>query len=312
MRICRGGDRHAAGTPEPTRSVSTVEITPARDTRIGALTVRRALPRSTRRTVGAWCFADHAGPVMVDGDAELDVRPHPHMGLQTVTWLRRGAVLHRDSLGSEELIRPGQLNLMTAGHGVSHSEEVTGHLSGQLEALQLWIAQPEHTRHGPAAFQHLDALPELDLGGSTATVLVGNLMGAVSPADVATELVGADLVVRALTTVPLQAGFEHGLVVLAGALHANGALLTPGHLGYLPPGHGELMLQPAGGETAQVVLLGGEPFPERIRMWWNFVGCDHEEFVTAYRSWADDDGRFGVVASERPRIMTSPPRAQVQ
>jgi hypothetical protein len=284
-----------------------VEVTAAHEARVGAITVRRALPRAARRTIGAWCFADHMGPLVVNEHEGLDVGPHPHMGLQTVTWLRSGAVLHRDSLGSQQVIQPGQLNLMTAGHGVSHAEERTGHYSGPLEGIQLWIAQPEASRHGAASFQHLDSLPVLDLGGATATVLVGSLLGAASPALVATPIVGADLAVHARTTLPLDPGFEHGVVVLAGAVHIDGSLLTPGHLGYLTVGHDELLLQPVAGDPVQLVLLGGEPFPEPIRMWWNFVGRERDEFVSAHRSWVDDDGRFGTVASDLPRILTTPP-----
>lgn len=286
-----------------------MEISAAHETIVGAVTVRRALPRAARRTIGAWCFADHAGPVIVDETRGFDVGPHPHMGLQTVTWLRSGAVLHRDSLGTEQIIRPGELNLMTAGRGISHSEERTGTYRGPLEAMQLWIAQPERTRNGPAAFEHLDALPELELDGTTATVLIGTMLGATSPARVDTALVGADLMVRAASTISLESTFEHGVVVLAGAVQVDGVLLTPGHLGYLRVGRDELSLRPVDGQPAQVLLLGGEPFPERVQMWWNFVGRDRKEFIDAYRSWVDDDGRFGTVASELPRAFTSPPTA---
>src|SRR5215210_1716331 len=128
-----------------------LEIIEGRDAQVGAFGVNRVLPRRRRRSVGAWCFVDHMGPGDVTADRGLDIGPHPHIGLQTVTWLLRGEVLHRDSLGSEQVIRPGQLNLMTAGHGVSHSEETAGTYAGALHGVQLWVAQPSATRDGPPA-----------------------------------------------------------------------------------------------------------------------------------------------------------------
>src|SRR4051794_30103332 len=129
------------------------EIIDGRSATVGALEVNRVLPRRARRSVGSWCFVDHMGPSLVTTERGLDVGPHPHIGLQTVTWLLRGEVLHRDSLGSEQLIRPGQLNLMTAGRGVSHSEETRGVYDGELHGVQLWVAQPATTRDGGAAFE---------------------------------------------------------------------------------------------------------------------------------------------------------------
>ncbi len=159
-----------------------MDVIDSRDETVGRIRVRRALPRTGRRTIGAWCFADHMGPVDVTEEHGLDIGPHPHTGLQTVTWLVAGQVLHRDSLGSEQLIAPGQLNLMTAGRGVAHAEEATGAYRGPLHGIQLWIAQPEATRHGAAAFEHHASLPQAEVGAATATVLVGELGGARSPA----------------------------------------------------------------------------------------------------------------------------------
>ena len=135
-----------------------VEITESRESRVGALRVRRALPQRARRMVGAWCFVDHMGPAAIDETHGLDVAPHPHIGLQTVTWLVVGEAVHRDSLGTEQVLMPGQLNLMTAGLGVSHSEEGTGRYRGELQGLQLWVAQPSATRHGTPAFEHHEAV----------------------------------------------------------------------------------------------------------------------------------------------------------
>src|ERR1700744_1891338 len=148
-----------------------VELSPGRATQVGALPVRRILPQRPRRTVGSWCFLDHAGPVRAEPGASFGIGPHPHMGLQTVTWLLAGELLHLDSLGSEQLIRPGQLNLMTAGHGVAHAEEDPAR-SEEVHAVQLWVAQPAATRDGPSAFEHHAELPQVELDGAQATVLV--------------------------------------------------------------------------------------------------------------------------------------------
>lgn len=283
-----------------------VELIPSRESVVGEMAVRRALPRTGHRTVGAWCFADHMGPVTVAADTGIDVGPHPHCGLQTVTWLVEGEVLHRDSLGTEQLIAPGQLNLMTAGHGVSHSEERTGRYTGQLHGIQLWIAQPEATRHGAAAFEHHAALPQVELDGSTVTVLVGAFAGAASPARHDTELVGVDVVVRSRATLPLRPGFEHAIVVLDGALTVGATTVEPGHLAALGTGGDELTITPLT-PSARLVLLGGVPLDEPILMSWNFVGRHRDELDAAHASWNADDGRFGTVASTLPRIPAPPP-----
>jgi hypothetical protein len=286
-----------------------IEITESALAQVGHVTVRRALPRRQRRTVGAWCFADHLGPADATPDHGLDVGPHPHCGLQTVTWLTQGEVLHHDSLGSAQIIAPGQLNLMTAGRGVSHSEEATGSYRGPVEGIQLWVAQPEETRHGDPAFEHHAELPTVDLTGGRATVLVGSLAEApaeaTSPARTDTAIVGAELVLEGPTTLALDPAFEHGLVVLDGSLTVDDATLEPAHLGYLAPGQDALDLRPTG--TARVMLLGGTPFPDPLVMWWNYVARSRGEVAAAHRSWLDDDGRFGTVASTLDRVEVDAP-----
>jgi redox-sensitive bicupin YhaK (pirin superfamily) len=282
-----------------------VEISQSRDADVGAMRVRRALPRRGRRTVGAWCFVDHIGPAAVTETSGLDIGPHPHIGLQTVTWLVAGEALHRDSLGTEQLIRAGQLNLMTAGRGVSHSEEATGRYRGELHGAQLWIAQPEATRHGPAAFEHHADLPRVEVGAAVVTVLVGSFAGATSPARHDTPLVGVEATLGAGTGAwPLQPAFEHALVVLDGQVLVDDQPVRPGQLAYLGVGREELALSAAG--PARVLLLGGERFPEPILMWWNYVGRTHDEIATANRQWAARDPRFGRVASPLPRISAPP------
>jgi quercetin 2,3-dioxygenase len=282
-----------------------VDVLPARETTVGRLRVRRALPRLGRRTVGAWCFADHVGPVQVTPTAGLDIGPHPHTGLHTVTWLVEGEVLHRDSLGSEQLIRPGQLNLMTAGRGVAHSEEASPGYRGTLHGIQLWAAQPEATRQGAAAFEHHASLPTAELGHTRLSVLVGAFAGVESPARRDTPLVGVDAEMRAgATTWPLRAEFEYALIVLAGAIELGQQVIEPGQLAYLGQGRDELHLKVR--ETTRALLLGGEPFDEPLLMWWNFVARTREEIETANAQWQAGDARFGRVASALARI-TAPP-----
>ncbi len=282
-----------------------VEITDSRRTELGIVTIRRALPRRDRRTVGPWCFVDHMGPTTVSEDRGVDIGPHPHIGLQTVTWLLSGEILHRDSLGSEQLIRPGQLNLMTAGHGVAHAEEATTY-RGELHGVQLWVAQPSATRDGAAAFEHHATLPQVELDGAVATVLVGALAGVTSAARRDTDHVGIDLDLRpGDRVIPLDQTHEHALVVFEGAVLLGDKVLEPGHLGYLGTGRDEVRLRtPA---AARVLLIGGVPFPEPVLMWWNYVARDREEITTAHAQWTAADERFGRVASPLARVDVGPP-----
>lgn len=282
-----------------------MEISESHEAQVGRTRVRRALPRRGRRTVGAWCFADHMGPADVTENSGLDVGPHPHIGLQTVTWLTEGEVLHKDSLGSEQVIQPGQLNLMTSGDGITHSEEATGHYRGTLEGIQLWVALPEGTRAGGGGFEHHADLPMGEVDGGLATVLLGDFAGLRSPARHDTPLLGVELNLNGPTTLPLRPDWEHALVVLDGAVAVNGQPLVPGRLGYLGEDRDELTLDVR--EPTRVMLLGGEPFPDPILMWWNFVARSRPEIEQAYRSWAEQDDRFGRVSSALPRIPAAPP-----
>ena len=294
----QGVPRHA-GAPA-------VETTEGRRTEVGGMPVQRSLPQRGRRTVGAWCFADHFGPADVP-EVSMQVGPHPHIGLHTVTWVLEGEVLHRDSLGSEQLIKPGQLNLMTAGRGVAHAEETPSGSTGTLHGLQLWVAQPEATRSGAPAFEHHSALPEAEVGPLVATVLIGELAGAHSPARADSPLVGADVVATGPATLSLDPAFEHALVVVCGPLAVNGSAVAPGAFAYLGPGRDELELAPAAGGRARALLLGGAPFEERILMWWNFVARTKQEMVEARQAWEAGSDRFGEVESGLGRIAAPPP-----
>ena len=259
----------------------------------GGLTIRRALPNRQRRTVGAWCFLDHAGPMEFAADGGLHVGPHPHIGLQTFTWLIEGEVVHRDSLGNEQLITPGQVNLMTAGAGIAHAEDSAPGRAGRLHAAQLWIALPEAERRRPPAFRNHPHLPLIESGGFSVRVLAGSALGQRSPAEVYSPLVGLHLSARgpAALSLPLETSFEHAALTLAGAVTVAGVALGPGTLLYFGPGRGELALTCE--STARVLLIGGTPFGEEILVWWNFVARTREDIVAATRDW--HDGRFGIV-----------------
>ena len=289
-----------------TEAGPTLVILDGRTARVSTVSVRRVLPTRGRRTIGAWCFVDHMGPATFGPGDGMAVPPHPHTGLQTVTWLFEGSALHRDSLGSEQLIRPGQLNLMTAGAGIAHVEEDPDGSGGELHGVQLWIAQPSATRSGPSSFEHLTDLPRVHLDHGAATVLVGPFGGAVSPARRDTDHAGVDLDLRRGTTVlPLDPAYEHGLVVASGALAVGDAVLTPGAVGYLPPGSDELAVTADG--PVRALLVGGVPFAEEVAMWWNFVARTRDELVAAYRDWVSASGRFGPVSSPLDRAEVGPP-----
>jgi len=280
---------------------------------VGRIQVRRVLPRRRLRTVGAWCFADHMGPAEVTERAGLDVGPHPHTGLQTVTWLMEGAVLHRDSLGSEQLIRPGQVNLMTAGRGVVHAEENSGTYRGTLQGMQLWVAQPDQHRHGEPDFSHHADLPVVEWGLASATLIAGDFLGASSPAEFGTDLVGLQAQLRpGVTPVPLRPDFEHALIALDGPLLVGGepaaprTTTSPGQIAALGTGRSEIDVEAR--QPTRMMLLGGVPFPEPVFMWWNFVARNADEVSTFYADWRDRGQRFGEVDSSLGRIPApSPP-----
>lgn len=286
--------------------MSTPQLSPARDARVGDLPVRRALPTRGRRTVGGWCFLDHLGTATYREDRRYDVAPHPHIGLQTVTWLLEGGMVHRDSLGSEQLIRPGQLNLMSAGSGVVHAEENPGLRSGHLHGFQLWIAQPEGTRHAHAAFDHHADLPAVEVTNGLATVFMGQFAHGTSPARRDRDVVGVELRLSpGPSAVAIEPRFEHALVVATGEIVVEGMAVTPGSVAYLPPGGDEVALTAT--EDTVALLIGGAPLDDPVLMWWNFVGRSFEEFATAYKSYVGRDEPFGDVNSSLARVEAVPP-----
>jgi quercetin 2,3-dioxygenase len=268
------------------------EVVPGREVVLGGtrgMAVVRTLPTRDRRMVGAWCFVDHFGPESVRTGG-MRVAPHPHTGLQTVTWLVEGDVRHTDSIGSDQLIRPGQLNLMTAGRGIAHAEQSPPDAAPALHGLQLWVALPDAYRWTDPGFEHHADLPRVLLGDAVATVLMGELAGAVSPATAYTPLVGAQIAVTGTAQVPVREDFEYAAVTIDGSPVIDGAALAPGSLLYL--GCGRSVLPLAG--TGRLLLLGGEPFAEEIVMWWNFIGRSHDEIVKFRDDWSAAMG-FGPV-----------------
>lgn len=281
-----------------------------------AMHVRRTLPHRNRRMVGAWCFVDHYGPHDLAGQAGMQVPPHPHTGLQTVSWLLDGEVLHRDSLGSTQLVSPRQLNLMTAGHGISHSEETpepSVRTTHRLHGVQLWVALPAATRDAPAGFEHHADLPVVVEAGARVRVVMGSFAGASSAATTYSPLVGADVALdpHSATTLPLDPGFEHAVLAMDGAVTVSGRPVSRGSLLYLPPGLPDLSL--AAEAPARVLLIGGVPFEESIVMWWNFVGGSHEEVAEAREQWERGDRRFGSVSSSSAARLAAPtlPRSRL-
>jgi redox-sensitive bicupin YhaK (pirin superfamily) len=260
------------------------------------MTVRRTLPRRDRSLIGAWCFVDHYGPDDVASTGGMDVAPHPHTGLQTVSWLFTGEIEHRDSLGTHALVRPGEVNLMTAGRGIAHSEVSTAG-TAVLHGVQLWVALPDAERAGAPAFAHHAAAAVAVGPGATLRVFLGSLAGVHSPLATATPLLGAELVLGPGAQVALgaQVEFEHGVLLDAGSVTVAGQPLAAGELGYLAPGSDVLVLANAGPQPARMLLLGGPPFTEELVMWWNFVGRSHEEIASFRAQWQARSERFGEV-----------------
>lgn len=282
---------------------------------VRGMSVQRWLPHREVPTVGAWCFLDRIGPQRVD----MRVQPHPHTALQTVTWPLAGRIRHRDSVGSDVVVRPGELNLMTAGRGVSHSEHSLPDGTGRpplLSAVQLWVVLPREQDGAPPRFEQHRELPVLEVGGARggvrATVLAGALGGATSPAGVAPGLVGADVVLDegADVEVEVDPAHEHALLTL----DEDGEGGPRPALRHWAPGRSSLRLRHADG--ARQLLLGGVPTTDDLVMFWNFIGRTHEDVAAARADWEDPHAaaeRFGRVpghaASER---IPSPPLPPVR
>lgn len=290
-----------------------MEVLTPRDVPLGGLrsmTVRRTLPQRQRSLIGAWCFVDHYGPDEVDASGGMVVPPHPHTGLQTVSWLFTGEIEHRDSAGHHATVRPGEVNLMTAGRGISHSEYSTPGTT-TLHGAQLWLALPDGRRETHPDFEH--HAPEPVAGpGWEARVFLGSLLGSTSPVQTHSPLLGAELLLEAGAVLDLAVDPAHelGVLVDTGSLRVDGKPLARAELGYVEPGASTLRLE--ADEPTRLLLLGGEPFGEKIVMWWNFIGRDHDEVVAHRAAWearldAGDTSRFELPADDPLGPLHAPP-----
>ena len=288
------------------RGLTAIEVREGRTTTIGQLGIVRVLPTKNRRTIGPWCFVDLMQADDVDRPPPLEIGPHPHIGLSTVTWLFTGSALHTDSLGTEQLIKPGQLNLMTAGHGIAHAEEgvdtdTTWESTGTM-GVQMWLAQTEATRHGGSTFQHFSELPEASLGPSRARVLIGEVAGVRSAAKFGHPTVGLDIDLGGRTSIPVEPRFEYAVIPVDKPVRVGEEIVEPGSLAIVPPGRDELVMT-SRSRPARVMLLGGEPLGDQVKMWWNFVARTTEELTAAWRDWQmGNEDRFGRVPSGLPRM----------
>ncbi|WP_028637287.1 pirin family protein [Nocardioides sp. URHA0032] len=300
-----------------------IEIMTPRDVPLGgprAMRVRRTLPQRHRSLIGAWCFVDHYGPDDVADSGGMRVAPHPHTGLQTVSWLFTGEVEHRDSAGHHAMVRPGEVNLMTAGRGISHSEVSTPSTTS-LHGAQLWVALPDSDRGTDPTFAHHAPDPVVGAGWE-ARVFLGSLLGDTSPVPTYTPLLGAELLLEPRTNLGLDVdeAFEHGVLVDTGILGVHGIEGKQHDLAYVPPGRRTLTLT-SYDEPVRLLLLGGPPFGEAIVMWWNLVARTHEEVVAWRAEWQAQitdaglvDGWFGIpVGDELPPIPAPPlPNARLK
>ena len=257
--------------------------------------IRRSLPHAKLGRIGAWIFLDHFGPTnQVDG---MVVASHPHTGLQTVTWPFAGQVHHHDTIGSSQVLRAGQLNLMTAGRGIAHSEKSL-QIGTELHAAQLWLALPDSVRGIAPSFEHHADLPKKEFGDATVTVFIGEFAALVSPAQVFSPLVGAELrmPVDGKTQLPLNPEWQHGLLVAQGSVVANGQPVGLNELAYFDIGSNDLEITAT--EDFVGLLLGGAPFEEKIIMWWNFIARSQEEIVSMREHWNLSHEDFGTIVDD--------------
>lgn len=290
--------------------VEAVILPPVRDLGDG-FTVRRALPSAKRRMVGPFIFLDQMGPVAFADDQALDVRPHPHIGLATVTFLLEGEIFHRDSLGSAQAIRPGEVNWMTAGSGIVHSErtppELRGRAGAGLFGIQTWVALPtRHEEHAPA-FRHYgaDAIPVAEDRGARLALIAGQADGLSSPVETLSDMIYADLTLAPGARYAFKAEHvERAVYVVTGSLRVEGqdGRFEASQLVVLKPG-AEVVLTTD--EPTRLMLVGGEPFPEKRYVYWNFVSSSIDRIEQAKDDWRE--GRFARVPGDEAEFIPLPP-----
>jgi redox-sensitive bicupin YhaK (pirin superfamily) len=272
---------------------------------LGDFQVRRVLPARERTMVGPFVFVDQFGPAQLDLGKGMDVRPHPHINLSTVTWLFEGAIDHRDSVGSFATIRPGQVNLMTAGSGIVHSErspQAERDAGPRLYGMQTWLALPDGKEEIAPAFEARTDLPLIESGGASARVIMGSLWGAAAPTTCYSETIYAEIVLDAGGTLPIDAvADERALMLVAGAASIDGEALGLYELAVLKPG-APMTLRSTGG--ARVMLLGGEAFATKRHVFWNFVSSSRDRIEQAKDDWRE--GRFAKVPGDEAEWIPLP------
>jgi redox-sensitive bicupin YhaK (pirin superfamily) len=294
-------------------SIETVIVPRARD--LGGFEVRRALPAPRRQMVGPFIFFDQMGPVEFVTGQGIDVRPHPHIGLSTVTYLYSGRLHHRDSLGTDQWIEPGAVNWMVAGHGITHSERTDGvaRLGPQsLFGIQTWVALPKDAEDDPAAFQHAakDSLPVLEGEGKTVRLILGNAWGEVAPVRTASEMFYADAVLQPGAAIPLPSDHEdRGVYVVQGSVAVAGETFEAGRMMVFRPG--DAISLKAGDQGARLMLLGGATLEGPRHIWWNFVASSRERIDAAKEAWRAGDwmhGRFRLPPGDDQEFTPLPER----
>jgi redox-sensitive bicupin YhaK (pirin superfamily) len=274
---------------------------------LGMFAVRRTLPAKARTMVGPFIFVDQFGPAHFDVGAGMDVRPHPHINLSTVTYLFEGAIDHRDSLGTYATIRPGALNLMTAGKGIVHSERTPAaeRASGSpISGMQTWLALPDGKEEIDPAFEHVAAtdLPQIDDNGITARIIMGSLWGQTAPTTQHAETIYADIAMRAGATLPIDAeADERGVLVAMGSASLDGQPLETHSLYVLEPG---VPMTLRAESDCRVMLLGGEAFTTPRIAWWNFVSSSRDRINQAKADWRE--GRFPKVPGDEAEFIPIP------
>lgn len=272
---------------------------------LGQFEVRRVLPAKARTMVGPFIFVDQFGPAQLDIGSGMDVRPHPHINLATVTWLFEGAIEHRDSLGSFSTIRPGQVNLMTAGRGIVHSERspASERKTGpKLYGMQTWLALPDGREEIDPAFEAVTDLPIVEDGRAKAIVIMGELWGERAQTTTYADTIYAEIVLGAGGAIPLEEDADERAVMLVGGdASVDGHALKPYELAVLQPGR-DMTLESATG--ARVMLLGGETITSRRHVWWNFVSSSRERINQAKEDWRE--GRFPKVPGDETEFIPLP------
>lgn len=279
--------------------------------------IKRAIPQKKLRNIGHWVFLDHAGPTLFKGDENVDVGPHPHIGLQTFTWMLEGEIIHNDSLGNDQIIRPYQINLMTGGNGIAHTE-LSHPDSPSLHLAQLWIALPREKEAIAPDFKHYSTIPKIEHEDHEIHLLVGDFEEQQSPVEVHSPLSAIDIRATQDTTITitLNPEFEYGLLPLEGEISIAGAAkadIDADAFVYLSAGKASLEVTFKKG--SRILLIGGEPLDQPPLMWWNFVAWEQETIEKAITDWNNESDRFPNVINyegKSARLISPPIEGQLK